>query len=130
MIILCCGIAFSGCYKDEADLTVLNTNPYDPDYEGDDFLILDGSRVITVPTGRKLFLEFHVDTNKFEELVPYSIRVKDLSEDFVININETPDHNYVHEKVPVSLGVQYCFEVAIDVNESLTRTSTFCVTAE
>lgn len=121
-------VALMSCYKDSVDVNSLVTNPYDPDYNGPDLLVID--QVVTIPSAsRVLVVNFHVDTTLFNELVPYKIRIDDASSGVSIELVETPDHTYAYNKLGVAPGVDYCFDMYMVVNDALTKSHNRCFTA-
>lgn len=111
-------------------MEAMTTNPYDPDYVGDPTIVADTNSTIFTFSGKKLRFEFHVDTTLFDTIVPYKIRVKEVNGGFTLYLQQTPDHMYAHEKFGVATGVEYCFNVSMEVNESNTKAERFCFVAQ
>jgi hypothetical protein len=122
---------FTGCYKDELDVTALNNNPFDPGYEGPNVFHFDSTYVETVqaptPYNRQVF-RFHVDEALF--LTPqdgYQVQVRDLGSGVtqILGLSQPTANSFTYFKIDYAPG-ELCLEVALNNGLYSARKETIC----
>lgn len=128
----------SGCYKDEVAETDLTTNPYDPDYQGSQFIELDSSKTRIVydqflnPVDTTLRLYMSVRVELFDPMLSYVPFIRDLSTGTETEGSITPPWQTQVSVAAghVVLGNEYCYDVGLIVQGTNTRTYRMCATAD
>jgi hypothetical protein len=127
-------IGLSSCLKDEVDVTTLNTNGLDPDYQGPDIIELVSDTTVIIydqqnqPVDTVLWQVVHVR----EELLPPGTFwdlyiVKENTGEIIDYTEDIPQPQGLYDHV--QLGVDYCYTYQLKVQYSLTKAYRYCTTA-
>lgn len=124
----------SGCYKDNVDVSELNTNPFDRDYEGPAVFEFEETFLQTVNIGGTNILYqiivFRVKEELFLSPASYSVQLRDLQNEDP-NATATPvspgSARFRYQRAPAP-GQQVCLELRLANNQSAARAETICAT--
>jgi len=127
-------LLLSGCYKDNVDLSELNTNPFDRDYSGPAVFEFEETFLQTVNIGGTNVLYqvivFRVKEELFLAPASYSVQLRDLQNEDP-NASATPvspgSSRYRYQRAPAP-GQQICLELRLANNQSGARAETICAT--
>ncbi len=131
-------ILLAGCYKDNVDVPTLNTNVYDPDYQGPAILefVSQSTTIITVSgvpvdTMQTITVRVHEElftSNAQVALHGHSITTSEDAETsgwIPVHMAQDRTLDFHHAQ----LGTNYCYVCALRVQQSPAKTYTFCATA-
>lgn len=127
-------VLLSGCYKDNVDVSELNTNPFDRDYAGPAVFEFQETFLQTVNIGGTNVLYqvivFRVKEELFLAPASYSVQLRDLQNEDP-NATATPvspgSSLYRYQRAPAP-GQQICLELQLFNNQSGARAETICAT--
>lgn len=129
--------ASTGCYKDDVDISALHTNPFDPDYTGENVFVFDDTYLESVLLGSPPtpVLVQVVQVHVKEELLPYgasySVQFTDPDVDDPVVQNPVPGtHTFKYYRIEATAepGVEKCFELRLFNDQSTGRPETICCT--
>lgn len=148
-------IAASSCYKDNVDVSTLNTNPWDLDFIGGDVLRIDSAYFDSIVTKHYITKLDTIDSvsviidsvynthyiNTIKIVVNNSLFDDGLSEPYRLWIQPTDGlrtkldqdtingkHTFIYQRSIQETGVQLCYVFAISRNDSKSKGVTFCNT--
>ncbi|MFT6844926.1 MAG: hypothetical protein ACJAUV_001114 [Flavobacteriales bacterium] len=156
-IITCVFIVFLaiGCYKENTDVSALNTNPWDMDYNGDDLITIDSAyfdstsikryitkfdtidsvnvvidSTITTLYTNTLILE--AESHLFDDNLStsYSVWIKSSigSAEFLNQNSYIENHHFKYQIVTEVEKIEICYLFALYRNESKGKQYSFCNT--
>ncbi len=125
---------FTGCYKDEVDVSMLNTNPFDRDYSGEPVFVFEETflQTITVGGNNLLFqiIVFQVREDLFLSPTAYTVEVRDLQNqdpNATVTPVEPGSNRFRYQRSPAP-GEEVCLELRLSNNQSAARAEVICAT--
>ena len=133
--ILLVALLLTSCYKDEIDISTLNTNPFDQDYAGPAvFGLVDTyvqTLVIDTVTTTVQVIEFQVNEDLFLTPASYSVQVTDPElEDQILLEPDPPLSNKFkyNRRTEPAYDEEICIELRLSNNQSTARMEVICAT--
>jgi len=129
-------LAFSGCYKDDLDVSTWTNNPFDRDYTGPNVFSMDTTFIEIIGTPPNVItrqvMQFTVNSSLFLAPNAYQVRVKDLENDQIVLLSQFPVGSDVwrYTKLEFTFGQELCLEVRLSNNFSDGRPETICATLQ
>ena len=129
--------AFTGCYKDDVDISALNTNPFDPDYTGENVFVFDDTYMESVLLGsppipvQVQVVQVHVKEDLLPSGADYAVQFTDPDVDDPVVQNPVPGTNvfkYYRIEATAEPGVEKCFELRLFNDQSTGRAEQICCT--
>lgn len=126
-------MVFSGCLKDDTEISSLNTNPLDPDYTGPSYITVVRSQaevIGTAPPIQSHAMDVEVNSSVFPAGTDYRLNVKNLTTGTETQLIASPPGSdfFTYNHDDINLGQEYCYEFSVWVNFSIGRADTFCDT--
>jgi len=124
-----------GCYKDDVQPELLNTNPFDADYQGEDLFVSESTFTETenipgVGIVIRQVIAFRVRSELFLAPTSYSVQVHDLENGQTVVIDAVPpgSDTFKYYKQNLVAGQPVCLELRLSNNFSVARAERICVT--
>jgi len=118
----------------EVDPTAMNSNPFDPQYNGENVFVFDTTytQIITIPGGAIVnhVIAVHVKEELLPEGAAYAVRAVRVGTGEVTILNPDPpnSNSFKYQKVNPVVGVPECVRLSLFNNGSSARPEQICAT--